>query len=78
MSKSKKDTKEKVKLQRNRYGCMIDLHQDWEISIVLDLDKQINHYTNGQRLEIYDIVIKTFENFLIRGGKDPKLDTKKK
>ena len=67
----------KVKLQRNRYWCMIDLYQDGEISVVLDLAKQINHYTKKQRLEIYDIVIKTFENFLIKWAKWVKLDTKK-
>lgn len=66
-TKTKKD--EKVKLQRNRYWCMIDLYKDWEVSIVLDLERQINHYTNKQRLEIYDIVVKTFEDFLIKGGK---------
>lgn len=63
----KKDQQDSnVKMERKRYGCMIDLYEDGEVSVVLDLKKQINHYTKKQRLEIYDCVIKTFENFLIR------------
>ena len=68
-----KKKKNEIKLQRNRYWCMIDLYRDWEVSIVLDLDKQINHYTSKQRFEIYDAVIKTFENFLLKGWKWTKL-----
>ena len=73
----KKNKTNEVKLQTNRYWCLIDLYQDWQVSIVLDLTRQINHYTNAQRFEIYDTVIKTFEDFLIKWWKGKTLDTKK-